>query len=374
MKELLKRPQVMVQAQKDFKGYPWYGEIGIFILAFCVAQIAGGILMTPFTVIMMFGDKDYLAAIAAQDAQAISEVTMRIASSPVMSLISLFSFISIILFCLLFYKLIGKRKVYTLGFVKKGMFKEYGIGLLVGIAMFSIPTLLCAAIGGLKLSLNVGAPLMLILFFLGFMIQGMGEEVLCRGSLMVSLSRRYSVLAAIIINSIVFACLHLGNGGLSNPVTFVIAMLNLFLFGVVASIYFIKTGNIWGVGALHTIWNYMQGNFFGISVSGMSTLPSVFEVTINEDFYLLNGGAFGMEGGLLVTLTLVISIVFLVMLPGRDPLEGCFEQEEAEVSELAAEASAAEAPAQSEEVAAAEVPAQSEEVVAAEVPAQSDEA
>ena len=96
MKEVRKRPQVMVQAQKDFKGYPWYGEIGIFILAFCVAQIAGGILMTPFTVIMMFGDKDYLAAIAAQDAQAISEVTMRIASSPAMSLVSLFSFIFII--------------------------------------------------------------------------------------------------------------------------------------------------------------------------------------------------------------------------------------------------------------------------------------
>ena len=61
-----------------------------------------------------------------------------------------------------------------------------------------------------------------------------------------------------------------------------LAFINLTLFGVFASLYFIKRGSIWGIGAFHSIWNLVQGNFWGLSVSGGATECSVFRTTMVE--------------------------------------------------------------------------------------------
>ena len=87
--------------------------------------------------------------------------------------------------------------------------------------------------------------------------------------------------------------------------------MNLTLFGVFASVYFIKSGNIWGVGALHSIWNLAQGNIYGIRVSGIVTECSVFASAPSEGGFLLNG-AFGLEGGLAVTIVLLAGTCFLL--------------------------------------------------------------
>ena len=60
------------------------------------------------------------------------------------------------------------------------------------------------------------SPLYIIGYFLGYLLQGMAEEVLCRGYLMVSLSRRYHVTLAITASSLFFAFLHSGNSGVSS--------------------------------------------------------------------------------------------------------------------------------------------------------------
>lgn len=56
--------------------------------------------------------------------------------------------------------------------------------------------------------------------------------------------------AAVIANSVIFAALHLLNPGVAP-----LAIVNLILFGIFASCYFIRRGNIWGIGALHSVWN-----------------------------------------------------------------------------------------------------------------------
>ena len=139
------------------------------------------------------------------------------------------------------------------------------------------------------------------------MVQGMGEEVLCRGYLMVSGGRRYPMWVAVFSNAVIFAALHLLNYGIS-----VLAFINLSLFGVFASLYFIKRGSIWGIGAFHSIWNLVQGNFWGLSVSGGATECSVFRTTMVEGRDIINGGAFGPEGGLAVTVVLLVGICVLL--------------------------------------------------------------
>ena len=76
-----------------------------------------------------------------------------------------------------------------------------------------------------------------------------------------------------------------------------------------ASFYMISTGDIWGVCGIHSMWNFMQGNFYGISVSGTGDTESVFRTTANTPHAWLSGGEFGIEGSIFTTLVLTAGIV-----------------------------------------------------------------
>ena len=79
----------------------------------------------------------------------------------------------------------------------------------------------------------------------------------------------------------------------------------------------IRTSNIWGVCAIHSIWNFVQGNVFGCFVSGMNIENSLFVSDANLTRSLTNGGEFGPEGGVAVTLVLVVAIMLVVYLPQK---------------------------------------------------------
>ena len=102
-------------------------------------------------------------------------------------------------------------------------------------------------------------------------------------------------------------------------------MVNLTLFGVFASVYFIKRGSIWGIAAIHSIWNFVQGNLYGIKVSGTESSCSVFSSVSAEGKTLINGGDFGLEGGLAVTVVLVIGILFLLTRRAKDAVSETVE-------------------------------------------------
>ncbi|MBR1796506.1 MAG: CPBP family intramembrane metalloprotease [Clostridiales bacterium] len=208
---------------------------------------------------------------------------------------------------LLFIRIIQRRKIRTAGFVKKNALKHYLIGLLIGSGMFAVSIGICVMLGALKISCAGGfSPYAMLILFLGWMIQGNSEEVMCRGYLLVSVSRRYNVAVGVLFNSLIFGALHLGNNGVS-----VLPIVNIVLFGIVMSLVFLKTGNIWMVSAMHTSWNFVQGNVFGVLVSGGSMGDTILLSKFTEGRDIINGGDFGLEGGLAVTLVLIITIVIL---------------------------------------------------------------
>lgn len=305
----LKKPKMVADAAQSQKGLHIVLELLIFVAVFLVCNIAEMIVIMPIEIVLMFTNADYINAAASGDMAGIIEASNALTQSSAMTITMLFANIGIILVTLLFCKLLQKRKVTTVGFQKPGMWKEYLCGVGVGFVIFSVAVLLCVVTGSLKfqgLSATFSAGIF-VLFLLGFMIQGMAEEVLCRGYFLVSVSRRYPLVVGIIANSVIFAALHLLNAGIS-----VLAFINLILFGVFASVYFIKRGNIWGVGALHSIWNLVQGNVYGIRVSGMQSTCSILSSEMVAGRELINGGDFGLEGGLAVTLVLVVGTVIML--------------------------------------------------------------
>lgn len=305
----LKKPRVVAEAAGGRKGLNIVLEILVFIAVFLVSSIAEMIIMMPVQLVLMFTDSNYINSAINGDMAGVMEAANALTQSNAMTITMLFSNAGIILVVLLFCKLIQKRKVTTVGFQKPGMWKEYLSGLGIGFVIFTVAVLICVITGALKLqglssSFSIG---IFVLFLLGYLVQGMAEEVLCRGYFLVSVSRRYPLAVGIIANAVLFAALHLLNNGIT-----VLAFINLVLFGVFASVYFIKRGNIWGVGALHSIWNLAQGNVYGIRVSGMQTSCSVLSSEMVAGRELINGGDFGLEGGLAVTFVLVVGTLILL--------------------------------------------------------------
>ena len=306
----LKKPKMVTEAAAAQKGLHIVLEILIFVAVFLVSTIMQLAVLAPVEIILMFSSADYMNAAVSGDQQAIALATEALMQSNALTIAMLFSTAGMILIALLFCKLIQKRKMTTVGFQKPGMWKEYLCGMAVGFGIFSVAVLICMVTGSLKIrglsaTFSVG---IFLLFLVGYLVQGMAEEVLCRGYFLVSVSRRYPLAVGIAANALLFAALHLLNDGIS-----VLAFINLVLFGVFASIYFIKRGNIWGVGALHSIWNLAQGNFYGIRVSGMQTSCSVLTSEMVAGRELINGGDFGLEGGLAVTIVLVLGSLILLM-------------------------------------------------------------
>jgi len=309
MKDYLVRPSMMMEARENGKGHNWFVELLIFALVFIVISIPTGIVTAIGMIIYLFSNSELVDLIkaGATNMENITEVTTRLMNNMPewITVLMLFSEAITILGVIIYCRNIEKRKLSTLGFRKNKFATEYAKGLLIGFAIFSVAVLICVFTGSLKISgISPEFSLVLVvLYFVGYMVQGMAEEVLCRGYLLVSLSRRYSIPIAIMISSSVFALMHLGNSGVT-----VMAVINLILFSVFAGIIMIKQGNIWIVAGLHSMWNFVQGNLFGIQVSGLSKQNSILSSDLIQNKAVINGGTFGLEGGLAVTIVLLIGI------------------------------------------------------------------
>lgn len=309
MKELWNETKAVQEARESQRGLHWILEILVFIAVFFVSTFAELVIALPVQLVMTFCNKEFLQAftkaVTEGDMTEAIEAAQEISSGYEAVIASLFATIMMIVVVILFCKFVQKRKLSSLGFIKKGAGIEYIKGGFIGFVMFSVAVLLCVATGAMKfegISETFTVPVFL-LFVVGFMIQGMSEEVLCRGYFMLSFGRRYSMIAAVVVNAVVFAALHLLNPGIS-----VLAIVNLTLFGIFASVCFLKTENIWLIGAIHSVWNLVQGNVYGIKVSGMETSCTLLESAMIEERELINGGAFGLEGGIAVTIVLVVGI------------------------------------------------------------------
>ena len=241
------------------------------------------------------------------------EGALQLAQLPNAQIFSLFATSLGILIALLYVKFLEKRPLGSTGIVKKGFFSQYALGYLIGIVMIGLPAMAVALYNG-KIEINSNPNfLLLLIYFFGFLVQGASEEIMFRGYLLTSLAKSKNVFWGIIISSVLFAVAHSLNPNMSW-----LSVINLFLYGVFAALIFLRTKNIWLVSALHSAWNYFQGNVFGIEVSGQVFGESFMNITSNSPA-LLSGGNFGLEGGLFVTILLVAASI-IVLYVGKGSL------------------------------------------------------
>lgn len=201
----------------------------------------------------------------------------------------------------------------SLGLKNKTIFKRYLLGLLIGFVMLSASLLITYLLGGVR---DVGGvfdqPFLIFLFFIGFVFQGFEEELMCRGLMLRGLSRSKSVFFSVLFNSFYFALLHLANPGIT-----LLPLINLFLAGLSFSCMAIYFDDLWVASGAHTMWNFAQGNIYGILVSGMSMGPTLFRFELSSNS-IISGGKFGLEGGMGVLIVEGITIfVFYKLLKNK---------------------------------------------------------
>lgn len=184
-------------------------------------------------------------------------------------------------------------------------------GLGVGLLMITICVVVPLLTGQATLTWaapDASALLFIAVMLLAFLLQGSTEEILTRGFLTQAVARRFGLLVAIAVQAVVFMSMHGANPGMG-----VLPIINLLLFALFASCYSLADGSLWGICAMHGIWNWAQGNLFGVAVSGQHAADSFFTYTGTPNATsLLTGGEFGIEGSLVTTVVFIAGSVLAV--------------------------------------------------------------
>lgn len=294
------KSEMLEKSSKSHAAPQLWKMILYFIIVFAIAAIIEGIIP------MIFAFDDYKeiftnnydgGKMAFDDAM---ERSKTFSSIPRVMRISLYGTLAATLTSIFYCRCIEMRSVASMGVTKKKAVPHYLLGIVIGAVIFSLVVLLSAVTGVQSISLSQSIKWTEILLFIpGWFLQGMSEEFMFRGYLLNSVGGKHSPVTALIVSSVAFSLAHGINDGFG-PLVFI----NLALFGLFAGLYMFLTDDIWGVCAIHSVWNCIQGNFYGISVSGMEKIETVFRTTAVSDNKILTGGDFGIEGSIFTTVVL----------------------------------------------------------------------
>jgi uncharacterized protein len=136
------------------------------------------------------------------------------------------------------------------------------------------------------------------------------EELLFRGVLLRITEEVCGTTVAIVVSAVLFGLAHAANPG-ATPFTIFALTVDL---GILLSLAYVLTRNIWLAVGIHMTWNFMQGFVVGTEVSG-SREPSNLFTTSMTGPDLLTGGNFGIEGSLIsILVSLAASTVLAVLI------------------------------------------------------------
>lgn len=221
--------------------------------------------------------------------------------------------IVLILTPILSWKVLFKKDLSLIGLkaLNKKEVKNLILGLVMGIIAITLAFILIIISKSGVLVNSLLEPrfsLSLVVYFILFIFVGFAEELLSRGYIIGAMEvSNNNKWFAVMVSAVIFSLMHYGNNGFS-----FIPFLNIFLVGILFGVMYVKTRSIWLSTGFHITWNFFQGCIYGMPVSGITT-PKLYEMTFVGNS-ILNGGTFGPEGGLIVTMVIILMLVSLIFL------------------------------------------------------------
>lgn len=262
---------------------PWIRVIVFFLSYICCVVLLGVLLAT--------------LALSGR-------ISLQMDGSTLLKLLVVTSLISLLLVTV-FRIYVDRRSVKSLGLAP--FTKDGWIGLLLSMAILGCGSLLLFANGNLHwvdhnfdaTAFFTGLGLMLLVAF--------AEEMVFRGYILGNLLEAFSSKwNALVISAVLFALTHISNTGVS-----LVAVLNVFLAGLLLGLNYSYTKNLWFAILFHFGWNFFQGPVLGFEISGLG-LPGFLQVELIGN-PLLTGNKFGFEGSLIATFLLLTAILLLYL-------------------------------------------------------------
>jgi membrane protease YdiL (CAAX protease family) len=151
-----------------------------------------------------------------------------------------------------------------------------------------------------------------ILWFGGFLLVAINEEMMVRGYLQNTLFRGIGPWPAIIVLSLLFTAMHMGNPGEN-----VIGLIGVFAAGIFLCLLRWVSGSLWlGIG-FHAAWDWSQSYLYGTPDSGYMVEGHLMITRAIGDLKM-SGGTAGPEGSLLANPVLLIGMMTLLWIVRRE--------------------------------------------------------
>jgi membrane protease YdiL (CAAX protease family) len=206
-------------------------------------------------------------------------------------------------------RFIDHRPFLSIGFASGHILRDVLVGLSVGSAWLGVSIGIAWVFGWASPIMPIGfAWQVLAGAAIAMLFNVLTQELLLCGFIFQTIRRRSNIVTAIVVSAILFAGLHAGAfKGEWLPV------INVFAAGLLFCLAYVATGNLWLPISMHFAWDVLLGPLFGLTESGKSNLGGEWKMFVVNGPPLYTGGAFGLEGGFIVTLTVFITIILVFL-------------------------------------------------------------
>lgn len=207
-------------------------------------------------------------------------------------ILTIWSLVPVLGLTYFFRTMVDKKSFVSLGISLRGRGGDIVSGFIIALVILGSGAFILSQTGNIEFArseMNINKTL---IYFILFSVVAINEELIVRGYILNNLLSVTNKYLSLIISAVIFAVMHSLNSGLTW-----IAVLNLFLAGILLGSAYIFTQNLWFAISLHLFWNFIQGPVMGFNVSGQIT-ESYFS-TVSQGTSYLSGGEFGFEGSII---------------------------------------------------------------------------
>nr|WP_298896930.1 type II CAAX endopeptidase family protein [uncultured Altererythrobacter sp.] len=176
-----------------------------------------------------------------------------------------------------------------------------------GMGLMAVIVAITGVLGGYSFTLAT-PDMALIAVLLAIFGMAFLEEVVFRGVLFSVLERYFGLWVALLLPSLAFSLLHLLNDNWSSWFAIAIG----FLLGVLWSLVYWRTGNIWAAGLNHALWNYTIV-LSGLPLTGQTDWIGLAPLSTEiHGPTWLSGGAAGPEETVVAVVVTLLAIAWLL--------------------------------------------------------------
>ena len=215
------------------------------------------------------------------------------------------SFLGLISLSILYIYLIERRTAHEYSLSKS--IPEWLYGASLGLLLIGLVALINFILGYYQVA-GIGWDAGMLKWTFIFWTAAMVEEILLRAIIFRITEEYLGSWIAILIQAVLFGFMHAGNP----DATLWSSIAITIEAGILLAAAFMLTRRIWFAFGLHFSWNWFQGVFFGVDVSG-NEVEGILKSVV-EGPAIITGGEFGFETSILALVFCTSTGIYLLYL------------------------------------------------------------